>query len=111
MCPGVWPLAESLCYHVASDHDPNLKYIVDLSAYHGAGACTCSDFQMRWNPYLRAGHLPSPTRTCKHCRRVYRYLAIEVARKILATRKGQAEEMATANGHKAPRYNPELPEY
>src|SRR5438105_6311902 len=105
MCPGVCPLgSDSLCYHVQSDHDPQVKYVVDLSAWHGAGACTCLNFQMKLQPFLKAHQVPTARYACKHLRRVHRYLAIEVAQKILNQRQKQADANRKEHGHAAHQY-------
>ena len=49
-----------LRYMVPSNHatGPDDKYLVEIDAYNGNGACTCKHFATRCEPYLRRGIPP-----------------------------------------------------
>ena len=110
MCPGVEAIpGEALRYFVKSASS-KAKYLVDLSAYHGHGRCSCEHFFCRLNPSLRGGARPLPYLDCKHLRKARRYLAIEVAQTIIESRKKLAQANRKKNGKPAAHYDQEAPE-
>ena len=47
-----------LRYLVPSSRNPDEKYIVELDAWNGNGACACPDFECRRGPLLKHGVTP-----------------------------------------------------
>lgn len=82
---GPLPIAtgERMVFLVPSDHNPAVRYRVDLTANNGAGWCECPDFSTRRQPNLEAG-LPTllAATTCKHVRRSWRFVDRRIAADI-----------------------------
>jgi hypothetical protein len=97
MCPGIEPTGDSLVFLAQSDHDRETKYRVDKTAWHGHGACTCEDFQMRLQPFLKEGKTATARYCCKHISRVDRFMSIIVAQSKIRESEGK--------------YNPEIPAF
>lgn len=57
------PLAECACPKCGGASEPVI-YLVDTSAYFGAGWCACQDFQCRVQSEFNAGKFEA--RLCKH---------------------------------------------
>lgn len=66
---------ERFVYLVRSDHNPRLKYRVDLTANGGAGFCQCKNFAVKKQSAIDRG-LPIITfeTTCKHTRSCFVHL-------------------------------------
>ena len=80
---------EVLRFHVASRTYGDVSYMVDLAAFKFNGACTCDDFQFRWEPKLRAGATPGDATRCWHLRAARNYLLdAEILPKLAARING-----------------------
>lgn len=79
------PTNERMVFLVPSDHNPRVKYRVDLLANHGAGWCQCTDFGTRRQVNLDAGMTTFMSATqCKHVRRTWRYVNRRTAGELSA---------------------------
>ena len=76
---------EFLCFEVRSLTTPGVIYRVDMVPWWQSGACSCHDFCCRVQVQLGKGDWTEPT-TCKHIRLVYRFIAVNGARKAIAER-------------------------
>jgi hypothetical protein len=108
MCPGIEATSDCLVFLAQSDHDPKIKYRVDLAVYDGGGKCSCSEFEFRKEPFLRAGKSGQKL-LCKHIIRSHLYHSIEVNQIIIKQRMEAANANRKANREKPVKYNAELP--
>jgi len=92
---------EFLCFEVQSLTDPKKQgpYRVDMVPWWQSGSCSCHDFCCHVQPNLGKGDWTEPT-TCKHIRLVYRFIAVNGARRAVEERiKAEAKY----------RYDPSVP--
>lgn len=109
---GVEPVpGESLVYLVKSHSRPDVIHRVDLGCYCGAGRCGCEHFATKINPKLRDGTKPAPYLECRHIRKARRYLAIEVAQRIIEQKLKATNENMTKNHHKTYQRDESAPAY
>jgi hypothetical protein len=47
-----------LRWTVTSRSDPHVSYVCELADYHGQGRCTCTDYQVRFEPLLAQQYTP-----------------------------------------------------
>ena len=64
-----------LRYLVESRSQPDAPHLVDLSAKHGYGECSCKHWQCRVWPVIKTGEFPKHSRktTCRHVQAALRY--------------------------------------
>lgn len=65
---------EVMRFHVESWSHPQRPHVVDLLAHTGRGECSCTDWQTRRGPAIKAGASQgSPEALCRHVKvaRVY----------------------------------------
>jgi len=75
----VEPFDHPLRFLVASDTQPDVSHLVDLSEHEGRGRCSCQHFEFRIAPNIEAG---LPHEKCKHIRAAREYLADAVIAKL-----------------------------
>ena len=67
-------------YHVSSDSDPSVTYMVDLLEHHPLGSCSCRDWVTRRLPDFRRN---GTTTTCKHVRACREHFTNDVLESML----------------------------
>ncbi len=88
---------EFLVFEVKSFTTPGTTYRVDMTLWNASGSCSCEEFCCRVQPRLGRGDWSGET-TCKHLRIVYRWLAVQVARKAIEQRlSGKAYNASEPN--------------
>lgn len=109
---GVQPVpGESLVYLVQSKSRPSVIHRVDLGCYCGTGRCGCEHFATKLNPKIRDGAMPAPYLECRHIRKARRYLAIEVAQRIIEQKLKATNENRRKNHHSTHQPDQEAPAY
>jgi hypothetical protein len=82
---GVVPLADFMCFEVASATTPGVTYRVDKTLWYGSGSCSCPQFCCRIQPELGKGNWEAPT-TCLHINKVDRWIAWTVVQHAIEQR-------------------------
>lgn len=80
---------EPLRYWVASSTRSSVQHVVDLSAYHGNGECSCERFIFQCRPKLRA-EMPSQRTECSHIREAKACFAYAVIRRTVAVMESRS---------------------
>jgi hypothetical protein len=77
------PFDHPLRFHVASDSQPEIKHLVDLSENGTLGKCSCQHFEFRLQPLIDAGEITlHPQDRCKHLKAVREHLCNLVVEKL-----------------------------
>lgn len=89
---------EPLRYRVASETNPEKKYLVELDANHNAGQCECTDWRMRIGPLQQDDYQRKIRRRCKHLRAAMEFFSESildmVSEQVKAQRKKEIQERA-----------------
>jgi hypothetical protein len=70
-------------FWVPSQTRAGLDHLVDLTAFRGAGNCTCEHFTYRCAPELRKGMKPGPLLRCNHIELARDFVLSEMVGKIM----------------------------
>ena len=79
--PEVIPQEGLTDFHIQSEGDPSIYYVIDLMAYNGKGRCTCEDWEMRVGP-MRSRGIEPIHKSCKHIRLAFQHVGEELIRKL-----------------------------